>query len=68
MTPEQIQQTNHYKSITDKTIQGILLTLDFRKQIRHGIEVTKNVNFDTWLSISKPGHNVKEIVRELTNN
>ena len=68
MTIEQIKATKHFKSIKDKTIQSIVISLDSRKKIIYGCNITKSQSFELWVNISKPPPHIKQIVRELMIN
>lgn len=60
-----IEATAAFQSVSDKFKQKLLTRTDNRKKIEHGVNVSRNIGFDTWEQNFNPTGINKTIVQQL---
>jgi hypothetical protein len=68
ITVQQIQNTNAYENLRDKTTQSIIVQKSSRERITLGVQMSKNVGFEKWIETYNPDTKTKNVVSELIIN
>lgn len=62
-----IESTDTYKAIKDQLVKRILLSKESKEQISHGVNISKNVSPQKWISDFQPSKRIQSIVNDLIN-
>lgn len=65
ITPESVQQTDHYKTM-DRLTQLLIIKHGNMIKIENGVNVSASIGFEKWNHQTHPRHDIKMIVGELS--